>query len=115
MAEMSVRGNNPELRQLVRQASQALTELDADQLEELALCCQVLNRALLSAGEGDRAPLTRQSREAQRDMAVFARVLEASRDNFKVMRRLFEMRAGWLEYGTGWRWSGQTDEMKKLD
>ena len=32
-------------------------------------------------------------------MAVFARVLEATRANLKVMNRLRELRAGRLEYG----------------
>jgi hypothetical protein len=115
MTGMGARRINPELRELVQEASRALTRLDADRLEELALCCQALNRGLPPAGDEARARLGRQSREAQRDMAIFARVLEASRDNFKVMRRLFEMRAGRLEYGSGWRWPGQTDQTKGLD
>ena len=32
-------------------------------------------------------------------MAVFGRVLEATRDNLQVMNRLRELRAGRLEYG----------------
>ena len=115
MAGIGAQRNNPELRQLVREASRALTQLDADRLEELALCCQQLNRGLLTADDEVRVPLALQSREAQRDMAVFARVLEASRDNYKVMRRLFEMRAGRLEYGTASQWSGRSDAIKDLD
>ena len=34
----------PELNELVREASKALACLDADRLEELALSCQALNR-----------------------------------------------------------------------
>jgi hypothetical protein len=41
----------------------------------------------------------RQAREAKGDMAVFARVLEATRANLDVMNRLRELRAGRLEYG----------------
>jgi hypothetical protein len=32
-------------------------------------------------------------------MAVFARILEATRSNLNVLRRLRELRAGRLEYG----------------
>lgn len=90
---------NPELRQLVVEASHALARLDADRLEELSLSCQALNRDLaLVAGEG-RADCERQSREAVRDMAVFARVLEVTRANVNVMNRLRALRTNRLEYG----------------
>jgi ABC-type transporter Mla subunit MlaD len=95
----------PELRRLVAEASQALARLDAARLEELALSCQALNRDLdrdLAGGRASctdaRARLASQARQAGRDMAVFARVLEATRNNIQVMNRLRELRAGRLEY-----------------
>ena len=105
MADPSI----PELKQLVQQASQALALLDADRLEALALCCQVFNRELLPLSGQARIMLSRQSHEAQRDMALFARVLDATRDNIRVLRRLFELRqsllqSGHLEYSAGGRW-----------
>ncbi len=100
-------GERGELRELVVEASQALARLDADRLEELALSCQLLNRDLKSAGAADRGRL---AREAAGDMAVYARVLEATRANLKVMHRLRELHAGRLEYlernGPGWTAEG---------
>jgi hypothetical protein len=100
----------PELRELVAEASQALARLDANRLEELALSCQVLNRDFSPASAEDRTAMTRQIREASGEMAVFARVLEATRSNLNVMKRLRELRNGRIEYGEsqarGW---GQTE------
>ena len=93
----------PKLKELVVEASRALARLDADRLEELALSCQALNRDLnrdLQPADGDRhAALAAEAREAVRDMAVFGRVLEATRANLHVMNRLRELRLGRLEYG----------------
>lgn len=95
------------LKELVAEASQALATLDAARLEELALSCQALNRDLPQAGTVERAELECQARDAQQDMAVFARVLEVTRANLKVMNRLRSLRADRLEYGEqlkqGWR------------
>ena len=88
----------PELRELVVEASRALARLDAEQLEELALCCQALNRDLEPASGSGRASLRRQAREAADEMAVFARVLEATRSNLEVMNRLRALRAERVEY-----------------
>jgi hypothetical protein len=116
------RSEHPKLKKLVVEASQALARLDADRLEELALSCQVLNRDLQGGAralvdEDARKDWARESREAAGDMAVFARVLEATRANLNVMNRLrklraseLEYRAGRLEYGgsqaPGWRHTG---------
>lgn len=89
------------------EASRALARLDADRLEELALSCQALNRDL--AGERDRAhgsaaeraALALEAKDTVREMAVFARVLEATRANLNVMNRLRELRAARLEYPAG--------------
>jgi len=83
-----------------------LARLDADRLEELALCCQALNRNLahsdwMHGDSASRKSLALECKEAVGDMAVFARVLEATRANLNVMNRLREMRAGRLEYREG--------------
>jgi|ERR1035438_2611995 hypothetical protein len=91
-------GERRELKELVKEASHALARLDADRLEELALSCQALNRELTPASKPQRADLARQSREAAGEMAVFSRVLEATRANLNVMNRLRELRAGRFEY-----------------
>ena len=91
---------NAELKALVVEASRALASLDAARLEELALCCEALNRKLVSR-ETDprlRTEMARQAQDAVQDMAVFRRVLEATRANLSVMNRLREMRMGKLEY-----------------
>jgi len=102
----------PKLKELVVEASRALARLDAGRLEELALSCQALNRDLvledLEQGDGvRRAALTIESKDTAGEMAVFARVLEATEANLQVMNRLRELRAGRLEYGLppmpGWR------------
>jgi hypothetical protein len=92
-------GARPRLRDLVVEASRSLARLDAGRLEELALSCQALNRDLAAASHDTRAALAAESKEAEGDMAVFARVLEATRANLHVMSRLRELREGRLEYG----------------
>ena len=106
MPEMVEYRGRPKMKELVVEASRALARLDADRLEELALCCQALNRDLaqneLAQQDGDvRAALAHECKEAKGDMAVFARVLEATRANMDVMSRLRELRAGRLEYRQG--------------
>jgi hypothetical protein len=98
MWEAGERPVHPELRELVVEASRALARLDAGRLEELALSCQALNRDLAPTNAEERAVLARQAHEASRDMAVFARVLEATRANLEVMNHLRQLRAGRLEY-----------------
>jgi len=97
---------NPELRELVVEASLALARLDADRLEELALSCQALNGALAGLSPTRRGAMQLQAREASRDIEVFGRVLDATRNNLEVMNRLRERRRGDLEYAAeraeGW-------------
>jgi len=99
MQESGADRANPELRALVVEASQALACLDTARLEELALSCQALNRSLGSLEPSQKMSLARQAHEAAADMAVFGRVLEATRANLNVMNRLRELRLGRLEYG----------------
>lgn len=101
MQEIGERRGRPLLKELVVEASQALARLDAERLEELALSCQALNRELERGDAADRQALTFESEEVAGDMAVFARVLEATRANLNVMNRLRELRAGRLEYREG--------------
>lgn len=98
MQEIGGRREHPELKTLVAEASHALANLDADRLEELALCCQALNRDLTPLSRDAREGLARQSREAAQDMAVLARVLEATRANLNVMNRLWDLRVDQFEY-----------------
>ena len=100
LRELGERGGRPLLKDVVVEASRALARLDADRLEELALSCAALNRDLQGDAKA-RAELAAEAREAAGEMAVFARVLEATRANLTVMNRLRELRAGRLEYGAG--------------
>jgi hypothetical protein len=92
---------NSELRELVVEASLALARLDADRLEELALSCQALNRGIapLPLNDANRVQLMRQAREASSEMAILGRVLEATRTNLEVMKRIRERRDRRMEYG----------------
>jgi len=95
----------PSLKEMVAEASRALALLDADRLEELAHSCQALNRDLArTSGQADaleRGKLTAQAHEAKKEMAVFARVLDASRANLTVLNRLRDVRVDRLEYREG--------------
>ena len=99
MQQIEERRGYPKLKELVVEASRALARLDADRLEEMALSCQALNRDLAHVDGNALAPLAFESKEAAGDMAVFARVLAATRANLSVMNRLRELRAGHFEYG----------------
>ena len=98
MQELDIRPANPELKEIVVEASRALARLDATRLDELALFCQALTQARNPENAGQRKLLAQQAREAEADMAVFARVLDATRANLNVMKRLHELRMGRLEY-----------------
>ncbi len=98
MHEHEATATNPELKELVVEASRALALLDAPRLEELAVSCEALNQNLDAMGACEKRELARQAREAQADMSVLKRVLEATRANQNVMRRLREMRERRLEY-----------------
>jgi hypothetical protein len=87
----------PALKALVGEASRALALMDQPRLEELAAVCKALNRYaepeyLRSLTVDERARLADEARQALSEMAVFARVLEATRANLKVMHRLRELR-----------------------
>jgi hypothetical protein len=96
MQQTPERRMRPQMKQLVREASRALAALDSERLEELALSCQALNRDASMAEQSGRV---REAQEAKQDMLVLARVLEATRANIDVMRRLGQIRDGKPEYG----------------
>ena len=98
MQEIREQRVRPALKELVLEASRALALLDADRLEALALSCQALNRELAAPAPLERPALAMEVREAAGDMAVFARVLEVTRANLNVMRRLRESHRDRLEY-----------------
>lgn len=99
MQQMRERRVHQGLKELVVEASRALARLDAGRLEELALSCQALNQDPGPEDTEHRAALAYEMRETAGDMAVFARVLEATRANLHVMNRLSDLRSGRLEYG----------------
>ncbi len=86
------------LRQLVAEASLALARLDPKRLEELADSCRALNRDLIGLTDAELGNFNQQAREAFRDMAVFGRVLDATRANLEVMDRLRNRGGGTREY-----------------
>src|SRR5215472_5997069 len=91
--------NEPDLRAMVHEACQALARLDAERLEQLAIACCRLQMPNAASTE-ERATLQHQAQQAAPEMAVFARVLAATRDNLSVMRRLKALREGRLDsYG----------------
>lgn len=98
MLQQGTRQIRSELKDFVAQASNALARMDSERLEELAHSCEALNRQLDQMGAEERAVLSREASEAAADMGVFARVLEATRANLSVMKRLRELRQVRLEY-----------------
>jgi len=105
----------PELKALVAEASQALARLDAARLEELAASCRALSGEAAPGSVEESALLAEEARAAVGEMAVLGRVLEATRANIRVMKRLRELRLGRLEYSeppfaaSGWSASESED------
>jgi hypothetical protein len=88
----------PALKTLVAETARSLAKLDAERLEELALSCQSLNGAV---APGEQHLILREARNAEQDMAMLAKVLEATRANVGVMSRLRELHASRMEYSVG--------------
>jgi hypothetical protein len=87
-----------ELREVVVEASLALARLDAERLEELAASCAALNCDSAGFSVPERQDVKRQAQDASGEMAVFGRVLEATRANLEVIRRLRDLRDGRRNY-----------------
>jgi hypothetical protein len=115
MEEQEQRLMHPELKALAADASKALARLDGPRLREMALSCQALNQSLPSMSGELRDEMARQSREAAADMAVFARVLDATRANLGVMNRLRDLRIGPLEYTEQQARGGEATEPAACD
>jgi hypothetical protein len=100
MREREAADANPELKTLVAEAAQALALLDVQRLGVLICTCEALKLQLQrqDANPELRARLAREVQAAAPEMAVFARVLDATRENLAVMSRLRELRLGRLEY-----------------
>jgi hypothetical protein len=80
-------------------ALHALEHLDAIRLEEMAISCAALvcDR---KRSQGDSGPHPQASLDVgNEEMAIFARVLAATRANLKVLSRLREIRATQMGYG----------------
>lgn len=92
---MKANRSNPELKIVVAEVLEALTRLDMDRLEELARWLHSREGDFLAPRGEERIE---QARGAAKEMAILARVLDATRANVSVMRRLRELRAGNLEY-----------------
>ena len=86
------------LRELVVEATLSLARLDAERLEELALSCRALNSDLAGLSEAQSAELNCEARAASGEMAVFGRVLDATRANLDVMDGLSDPGRGRREY-----------------
>jgi len=87
----------PSLKHMITEASLALARLDSDRLEELGLSCEALTRGLRNSSENNKTSFECEVRNAAQEMAVFSRVLEATRSNLTVMHRLREMRGRRME------------------
>jgi hypothetical protein len=103
---------NAGLKELVAEASQALARIDAERLEELARYCESLiglpavERAGWKANDDEPAL-------SERDTAMLARMLQATRENLQVMRRLHELRTESMEaYGSQLREGAATLEVE---
>jgi hypothetical protein len=88
-----------ELKGMLTEASLALAYLDAERLEEMALSCAALVRGPEWEPCYSKNQWKPGSGKAMEEMAIFARVLEATKVNLKVMHNLCEARAAHLEYG----------------
>jgi len=87
------------LRGIVRQATAALIAMDAQRLEELALCCADLNRELEDSG--GIATASADLRASAEDMELLNRILFETRANLTVFSRLHLMRLNEAAAGRG--------------
>lgn len=97
MQARETQAEHPELKEMVLEASRALAHLDAERLEELAASCRTLNRAQ-TVSPAEHTTLAREARASVQEMEVFGHLLDATRANLRVLRRLRELRAERVEY-----------------
>ncbi len=86
-----------ELRRTLVEASKALARLDADRLEELALCCVALIETEKLPEVQPAGPATG---DAARELSVLNRMLDSTCANLRIMHGLRDGKAHQLEYGT---------------
>ena len=96
-------------------ASHALAHLDADRLEEMALSCAALVRDGSAAHFDTRHQAEPSFGEAEREVATFARILEATKANLNVIRRVRAHATTQLEYGEARSFCGLSAEGKHGD
>src|SRR5438309_546406 len=78
------------LREIVQQATVALVAMDAERLEEMALCCRDLNRGLEEGGE--LSQVAGNLPGCSLDLQLLHRVLYETRANLTVLSRLHAIR-----------------------
>jgi hypothetical protein len=98
--------SQPGLKSMLAEATLALAHLDAERLEEMALSCAALVRAVHWNQCEAKNPCEAGFGEGLQEMAIFARVVEATKANLRVMRKLSEVRATQIEYGPALAASG---------
>ena len=79
MQDSEARPANPELKELVVEASHALARLDAARLEELVLSCQALTRTLNPKETRVRKLFAGQARETAKPTWRFLRMCSKQR------------------------------------
>ena len=96
------------LKGIVQQATVALIAMDAERLEELALCCADLNREWDESGARTRA--ASELRGAGNDLNLLKSILRETRANLTVLSRLHTIRLREALYLETRRSSGSTQE-----
>lgn len=91
-----------ELKELADGALHALARLDAERLERLAIACGAFRRRQAAGNVREGKAQSWDAGEAVCAIAVFARVMEATRGNLSLMNRIRALCSGPLEYGP-WR------------
>ena len=84
MSIVGVHSKDRKLETLLTEASQALVQLDAARLEELAVSCTALVRESDSRTGQERVAVSR----IQRELSAFGRTVEATGANLCVLRGL---------------------------
>jgi len=89
------------IEEIVLEASKALTNWDADRLEELALSCEALNSDLMLLTPAGRAALAVEAQRAHRHLAVLKRSVHFTHENLKILKNLTAAHDEQLEYSPG--------------
>ncbi len=101
------------MRELALETTQALVKLDAERLETLADSCRVFERSLGAQDSREREELVCQAADAAgEEIGLLARVLQATRENMRVMLRAAEEPegAGWYGPGVALNWQSMENK-----